>query len=294
MNLGMWIDFNPHLQYGGYRDIMNEVNSILRDFTMEKGYGMAIKEIRFKFFIEEKIEFGRHGDGIYTKDKFAVLYAHLDAECFERLNASEKVKIALNGVLFLLNYWKRELAQPIKFDLNTLIADFEVLLAHGDFILSKSLAEGIMRKPVDSISFKFIVTTTIEVDDSKIQYDLQAIECFLTNELVGFSCGNDVRAFRIGYEIFDAKGRLNSFTSTAGYKLYSAKWRTLTVVCQFDFSKHGQLTPTEQFAELKKSILDGISGIAEMKRNPRGFDHERFHAKIDELLSIYGKMQFNA
>src|SRR5437868_3970428 len=104
------------------------------------------------------------------------------------------------------------------------------------------------------MKFHFTITTTSEVKDHKINYDLQEIERFINTHLADKNFGSSIDEFYLGYEIADSKGKLKHYEQTANLRRYGRRY--LLVVKQFDYRELKDKNLKEQFNILKTKILE--------------------------------------
>lgn len=164
--------------------------------------------------------------------------------------------------------------------MTTYLIDNSLLLP--DIDLQKSII-----KLFDTTKFRFVITSTIEVKDKDIHYDLVKIQDYLNNQLSGHIFGKSVRQFDFGYEIYDFQGYMKPWTQTADLKRYGTKYKNLLVVKQFDYQKLKGKTHLEQFVILKEKILEAINDTDKLSRKPKDFDKDNFMLTIERILNDY-------
>ena len=99
------------------------------------------------------------------------------------------------------------------------------------------------------MQFNFVVSTTWEVKDRDIHYDLNDIKKFINGRLLNKTLGTSVDVFHLGYEIADSQGELPHHQETANLRRYGRKY--LLIVKQFDYSQLKDKNFKEQFNILK-------------------------------------------
>jgi hypothetical protein len=137
------------------------------------------------------------------------------------------------------------------------------------------------------MTFNFTITTTAEVKDDKINYDLKEIEKFINNKLVDETFGSSIDDFFLGYEIADPKGKLKHYKETANLRRYGKRY--ILVVKQFDYRDLKDRSPIEQFIILKTKILEAVSDIQKLNRKPKDFDRQKFQNVLQQILTTYEK-----
>ena len=120
------------------------------------------------------------------------------------------------------------------------------------------------------MEFNFTITTTAEVKQNKIKYDLQDIEKFINKKLADENFGSPIDEFFLGYEIADPKGTMKHYKETANLRRYGRRY--LLVVKQFDYRELKEKNSIEQFTILKTKILEAISDIEKLNRKPKDFE----------------------
>jgi hypothetical protein len=140
------------------------------------------------------------------------------------------------------------------------------------------------------MEFKFVISTTWEVKDKDILYDLIEIQKYINNRLVGKTFGVSVDKFLFGYEIADSEGELPHRSETANLRRYGKKY--LLIVKQFDYRQLINRSGKEQFNYLKVKILESIDDVEKLNKKPKLFDKEEFRNTLNEILSDYGQKKW--
>lgn len=256
-------------------------------FLSDKNYGQGIGLFRFDIYVEPTINFGHHRDSVYRG--CAHLSAHIDYTTFINADSQYRHKLLLNGALTLCKYLSEKVVLPKDFDSNTLTKDFTSFLKENSLLLSDTDLQKSVIKLFETTKFNFVITTTAEVKDKDIHYDLMKIQDYLNNKLSGKTFGKSVRQFDFGYEIYDFQGYLKPWTQTADLKRYGTKYKNLLVVKQFDYRQLKDKTHFEQFEILKEKILEAINDTDKLNRKPKDFDKDSFLVTIKEMLIDYQK-----
>lgn len=256
-------------------------------FLSDKDYGCGIGLFRFDIYVESIINFGHHRDNIYTG--CAHLTAHIDYTTFINGDSQYRHKLLLNGALTLCKFLSEKVVLPRDFDADRLTKDLTTYLNMKSLLLSDIDLHKNIIKPFETTNFNFVITTTAEVKDKDIHYDLIDIQDYLNNELSGKTFGKSVRQFDFGYEIYDSQGYMKPWEETADLKRYGTKYKNLLVVKQFDYRQLKGKTHSEQFEILKEKILEAISDTDKLKRRPKDFDKDSFLATINKSLTDYKK-----
>lgn len=138
------------------------------------------------------------------------------------------------------------------------------------------------------MTFNFTITTTSEVKESEIHYDLAEIGKFVNKKLTGNFFGSSVDEFYLGYEVADSKGHMKHYEQTANMRRYGRRY--LLIVKQFDYQDLKGKAALAQFAILKTKILEAIMDTEKLSKKPKDFDKEKFHDVISKILNDYEKI----
>lgn len=254
-------------------------------FLADKEYGQGIGLFRFDIYVEPQINFGQHRDTIYTG--CAHLTANIDYSTFLKADKTRRHKLLLNGALILCRYLSEKVPLPKDFNAKKLTIDYTNFLREKSLLLNDKETSELIIKVFDTTKFNFVITTTAEVKDKDIHYDLMKVQDYINNELSGKTFGAPVKQFDFGYEIFDFQGYMKPWTQTAVLKRYGTKYKNLLVVKQFDYQKLKDKTHYEQFEILKQNILEAINDTDKLTRKPKHFDKTGFFRTIEKILSEY-------
>lgn len=283
-----WFLINQNIKEREFETLERKAVEIFLDFISDKDYGNSIGLFRFDIYVEPNVNFGHHTDTIYTG--CAHLSAHIDKQIFDNSDNDFKIKLLLNASLVLVKYLSQRVALPKDFEADNLVTDYFQFLETKSLLLSQNEIDKFVIKPFDTTRFQFIRTTTWEVKEKEIHYDLNDIEEFINNKLSGQTFGTSVRKFDFGYEIFDFKGDFAQFREqTANLKRYGMKYKNLLVVKQFDYRQIKELDKQKQFSLLKTRILEAISDIEKLNKKPKDFDRQKFYNTIENILTSYDK-----
>lgn len=256
-------------------------------FLADKDYGQGIGLFRFDIYVEPKINFGYHRDTIYTG--CAHLTANIDYSTYLNADQTERQKLLLNSALTLCKYLSEKIPLPKDFDAKKFTTDYANFLTEKSLLLSDKETSNSIIKIFDTTKFNFVITTTAEVKDKDIHYDLMKVQDYLNNELSGKTFGTSVRQFDFGYEIYDFQGYMKPWTQTADLRKYGTKYKNLLVVKQFDYQRLKGKTHYEQFEILKQNILEAINDTDKLTRKPKHFDKPKFYRTIEKILNDYQK-----
>lgn len=280
-----WFLINQHKRDRPFTaDEQTAANTFL-SFLSDKDYGEKIRLFRFDIYVEQDVNLGRHIDNAYIGT--AHLSAHIDYKTFIDADRLYRHKLLLNGALTLCKYLSAKVALPKGFDAISLTIDFTEYLKQNSLLLSDIDSQKSIIKVFETTTFNFVITTTAEVKDKDIYYDLMKIQDYLNNNLSGRTFGKSVRQFDFGYEIHDSQGYMRPWTQTAELRRYGTKYKNLLVVKQFDYRQLKDKTHFEQFEILKVQILEAINDTDKLTRKPKDFDKDSFLTTMTEMLTAY-------
>jgi hypothetical protein len=279
---------NPFVSEREYREEEVKAEEILDDFFLDRSFGTGIKEFLFEIFVEPQINLGRHKD--FISGKSAYLSCHIDFQKFTIADVDVRVKLLTNAALFLFRYFCDKIPQTKDFNSSRLLEDFGRFLSERQLLLTLDESKALV-KPFETTKFLFVRTTTSEVSEGNIHYDLNNLQDFLNNALWGKTFGSSIREFRLGYEISDFTGILKPWLSTANLRRYSSRYRNLLIVKQLDYDKLKDLSQVEQFNMLKTNIIEAINDVDKMTKKPKDFDKNSFKEIIENALDRYQETQ---
>ncbi len=278
---------NQNQEKRDFEMLEQEAAELFLDFISGKDYGDGIGHFRFDIYIEPKINFGRHKDTIYTG--CAHLSLHIDQTIFNKATNQHKIQLLLNAALVLTKYLAHRVPLPKGFQADSLVKEYEHHLTKKSLLLSDDQIQEAIIKPFDTTRFNFVISTTAEVNDRDIHYDLNEVGDFINNKLAGQIFGTSIRQFDLGYEIADSKGYMPHHPETANLRRYGTKHKNLLVVKQFDYGELKELDPKGQFKILEEKILEAISDVDKLSKKPKDFNKEKFFHTMSNILTEYKK-----
>jgi hypothetical protein len=282
-----WFVINQHIQYRPFVPDQNAAVDTFVKFLADKDYGKSVRLFRFDIYVEPEVNFGHHRDAIYTG--CAHLSCHLHYDKFVSADSTQRHKMLLNADLVLCKYLAEKIPLPKKYDASKLVQDYTQHLKDTSLLFTDLECSETIIKPFETTKFNFVVTTTAEVKEKDIHYDLMKIQDFLNTRLVGKTFGKSIRQFDFGYEIADFQGFLKPWAETANLRRYGTKYKNLLVVKQFDYRKLKGKTHFEQFVILKSKIIEAIDDVDKLNKKPKDFNKEAFRLTIDKLLAEYSE-----
>ncbi|WP_281226066.1 hypothetical protein [Flavobacterium aquiphilum] len=285
-----WFLVNQHIFEKEFEAIEQKAIKVFLDFISDKNYGSGIGLFRFDIYVEPKINFGRQTDSINTA--CAHLSAHIDKQLFDTSSDDEKLKLLLNASLILVKYLEQRVPLPKDFNAENLFSDYKQYLKNQSLLLHQTETDQAVIKFFDTTRFLFRRTETIEVEKSKIHFDLNEVQDFINNEIAGKTFGKSVTSVDFGFELYDYNGNFATFLKqTENYKRYGTKHKNYLVVKHFDYSEIKNLNEHQQYQLLKVKVLEGINDYDNLKRKPKDFDKERFYNIIENILTTYKKQK---
>ena len=213
-----WFFINQNIQFRPFVPDENAAVDTFVKFLDDKDYGKSIGLFRFDIYVEPEVNFGHHRDVIYTG--CAHLSCHLNYEKFIAADTDQRHKMLLNAALVLCKYLTEKVPLPKNFDANKLVQDYTEYLKDNSLLFSDEECSETIIKPFERTNFNFVITTTAEVKEKDIHYDLMEIQDFLNTRLIGKTFGKSIRQFDFGYEIADFQGCLKPWAETANLRRY--------------------------------------------------------------------------
>lgn len=290
MKYKCWFLINPNQEEREFKEIEDKASSIFLQFIEEKEYSKKVGLYWFDVYVKQEINFGLHNDSVF--DGCARLTCHIDYEIFMGSNEKQKLKLLLNASFRQIEYLQKKVAVPKDFNTTELLHDYDEFLKLNNYKLSDLDIDKYVIKVFDSMKFNFHITTTIEVKEDKIHYDLIELEYFINNKLVGKTFGTSIEQFDFGYELYDFTGQFAEFNQqTIGLKKYRTKYKAILIVKHFDYAVIENLEAEEQINILTSSILEAIKDVETMKRKPKDFRINDFYIEMEKILEEYKKSQ---
>jgi hypothetical protein len=282
-----WFLINQHERDRPFTADEQQAADSFLAFLSDKDYGEKIRVFRFDIYVEPTVNLGHHSDDAYIGT--AHLSAHIDYKTFIHADSLYRHKLLLNAALTLCRFLSSKVVLPKGFDAIGLTKDFTEFLKQHSLLLSDLESQKSIIKVFETTTFNFVITTTAEVKDKDIHYDLMKIQDYLNNNLSGMTFGKSVRQFDFGYEIHNSKGYMKPWTETAALRRYGTKYKNLLVVKQFDYQQLKDKSHFEQFEILKTQILEAINDTDKLTRKPKDFDKDSFLATMKAMLNDYQK-----
>lgn len=144
------------------------------------------------------------------------------------------------------------------------------------------------------MKFNFARTETAETSDDLKKLNINTLEDFLNKHLEKISFGTSIETYNYGFELFEFGGQFSDwFSKTKDILKYSHKNKYLVSVGQIDWKKYKKLNEYEQFLTVKKSILESINNLKNLKKKPKDFNFIDFKNKVEDILLVYDKEKYN-
>ena len=225
---------NQHIEKRKFKDIEEKAVEVFADFLEAKNYGDDVGVFRFDIYVEPTINYGRHVDSIYLHS--AHLSAHIEDRAFEEADSDEKIKLLLNAAFISTQYLEQRVPLPKNFPASKIVEDLRKYLKSRFLLMKPSEIEKVIFKPFETTRFNFRQTTTVEVENDKIHFDLNDIQDFINNGLVDKTFGESITTIDFGFELFDFEGSFASFMKqTENLRRYGTKFKNFLVVKHFDY-----------------------------------------------------------
>jgi hypothetical protein len=289
-----FVEFNPFVRNTDWDKIATMAENYFLKFINAKDYGENVISTRFVFLVEKEIDINNQDDFISTSTywgitKNARLTLHLDFNYFTNASKELQYQIVVNGILFLLNYWKNNLKIPKGTPLDEIICDYKNKLA-ADELLNDSIEE-IYIKIKNPFRFEFMLYNFHETVCHKIEDEIKnytkEIEKYLNNNLYKYDFGKSINQIYFSYDIFDFyNSKYEQYIDNKKEYKYG-KNKDLSIMEQFDSNLFEDKTKYEQIEYMQKGMLEAISRIELMKRKPKYFNVKYFYEIIDNLMNKY-------
>lgn len=281
-----WFLINQDQEKRKFETLEQQAATIFLDFLKDKEYGKGISLFRFDIYIKPTINYGQHTDTTYNST--AHLSIHIDKLAFEKSTEPEKLKLLLSASYILIKYLKEKVALPKDFNVTDLVIDYENYLTKNNFLLDKTQIDKVIYKHFETTRFNFRRTETVEVDKSKIHFDLNEIEDYINNKIAGKTFGKSINTFDFGFELYDFNGGFATFLKqTENYKRYGTKYKNYLVVKHFDYSTVRELNRKQQYNLLKSKILEGLNDFDSLSKKPKDFDKAKLYEILKNALDEY-------
>ncbi|MDR1451118.1 MAG: hypothetical protein LBI57_02105 [Helicobacteraceae bacterium] len=263
------------------------------NFLREQNYGRNAVFSDFLFFVEKEIDFNRQNDVVPTSQRFGLdkrarLTLHFDYDLFSEASDDLRYKIALNAILYLLNYWRDSLKAPKGFPLDKVIADYQKRL-NSDNLLDKTF-ENIYIKLHNPFRFSFMRRHVYALAETDIRFNTNDIEKHLNNNLYKRNFGDSIREIFFYYDIFDFNDSRYQRYIDGAKPCEAGKEEDLLMLEQYDSVLFIGADKKEQIRYLSEGILNAIKRIEKMKQKPKKFNVEKFYETIKTLMNEYAKI----
>ena len=294
-----FVHFNPSQRQTEWGKIAAKAQSYYVDFLNKSDYGNDLMSTTFNFLVEKEIDFDKQNDNISTSSylgipKTARLTLHFDYDKFTSVDEHEKLKLTLNGILFLLNHWNSNLKVPNGNPISTIIADFSETLNLDSLLLSEQMTSKTFIKLTNPFRFNFMRHHFQGLTQKQILFDTNHIEQFLNNQLHKSDFGKSINKIYFSYDIFSFDNNQTAKNFIDNEKKYQyGKDKDLSFMEQFDSERflynkeYEEQTKLGQVEYLHKGLLNAILRIKEMKRKPKDFNVDKFYADINSLMTDY-------
>jgi hypothetical protein len=112
-----FVFFNSFEGESTWSSTANQAQSFYVSFLNQKDYGDNLMSTTFNFLVDKEVDFDKQDDCISTSSylgipKMARLTLHFEYDYFQNCDDTEKYRLTLNGILFLLKHWESNLKIP--------------------------------------------------------------------------------------------------------------------------------------------------------------------------------------
>ena len=139
------------------------------------------------------------------------------------------------------------------------------------------------------MEFEIKIIITNEYHQGKyVTVNLNNLENFIRAKLSNKNYGESVVKFFWGFELYKFNGGFAQFFSDdiTSWK-HSTKW--LVSNSHFDWNTFNYLTKYDALFSIKTELLKSVLRVGEMKRKPKSFDYNAFHADLNSIMNEYMK-----
>ncbi|MDR1198252.1 MAG: hypothetical protein LBK94_04465 [Prevotellaceae bacterium] len=308
-----FVCFNPFNQSSEFGKIGTKAQQYYSDFLNNSDYGDNLLPVNFQFFVEKEVDLDRQYDNVSVASYFGVpasarLNLHFEYDFFISSDGKTKYKMTVNGILFLLKYWYKNLKNHKDTPLEKIIEGFENQLKIDNLFSMKF--EKYYIKFNNGFRFSFMRHYCYGIRYKQILFDTNDIEKFLNNSLYKTDFGKSIKEIFFSYDIFDFdnQGHKQYIDNEKEYKY--GKSKDLCIMEQYDSNlfiynsnfydktkesiiEYLNKAKREQIEYLHKGMLNAIGRIGQMKRKPKDFDYQKFGETIDKLMTEYEQIEEN-
>ncbi|MDR1317121.1 MAG: hypothetical protein LBK13_09640 [Spirochaetales bacterium] len=284
-----FIHFNPFLRSTAWDKTAERAQKYYTSFLNEDDYGDLIS-MTFNFFIEEKADIDKQNDYVSVSTYMGIppgarLNVHIDYEYFINSPDEIKYKTAVNGILFLLNYWKDNYKIPKNNELEKLIINYQNRL-QADNLFDGNLKNTFI-KINNPFRFNFMKHFFYGIKEKEILFDTNDIEKYLNNNLYKNNFGESINKLFFSYDIFDFENQGHKQYIDNEKKYSYGKNKDLCIMEQYNSRFFKDKTKYEQIKYLHTGMMEAIERIKDMKRKPKDFNVEGFYETLDKLMNGY-------
>ncbi|MDR0664268.1 MAG: hypothetical protein LBF86_01920 [Helicobacteraceae bacterium] len=253
-----------------------------------RGEGAVLSD--FLFFSEKEIDFNKQNDitsdsHLFALNKRARLTLHFDYDRFSEANDERKYKIVLNAILYLLNYWRRNLKIPKNVRLDKAIDRYEKKLK-ADNLFDKTL-EKIYIKPDNLFRLNFVRRYFYSINDKDILFSVNNIEKYLNNNLYKYQLAGSIKEAFFHYDIFDFNDPRYERYIDGVKPCKLGDDNDLYMIEQYDSIILKNAAKEDQIIYLSEGLLNAAKRAEKMKQKPKEFNADKFYKTLKELMNNY-------
>jgi hypothetical protein len=275
-------------------EIVKNIQRYIIDFINEMDYSeILISSVLNNYYVVETV---------FIDEQFGDIYNKLIKE-----NSSFELnfQIALNGLLYLLNYIYSNLTIPEDISLQQIIINYKNKLVNDNYYISEIDNDKINKVSITIYDpfrkFRFFIRI-LEHDCHKLLLlDSSKIENYLNENLCKYNFGESVKDIYFWYSILKSKKiKKNYILNEIENYEYEQDMKIMYITGHYDRRKLRECKKAEkknkiynkcaiynQIKYFHQGILKSILKINEMKNKPKDFNTKYFYEIIDKLLNEY-------
>ena len=280
---------------GKDNEVVKKIQKYIMDFINKMNYGkITISSALSNYYISERIFIDEYSGNIYNK--------------MIKADTSElKCQIALNGILYLINYFHDNFSVPESIPLQQIINDYRKKLIKDNYFVDEIFKIGKVYVGIYDSFRNFKIHVLQWWSDFELDYEClfkkEEIEEYLNDNLYKYDFGESVKDLYFLYYILNfniEKNKIYIDNEIQAYKylqnkkfmeirgIYDAKKMTKCIKPRNKNKKHWtKCTKEDQIKYLHKGMLEAINRIDAMENRPKDFNVEYLYEIIDKLMNDY-------
>jgi len=286
-----FVFINPFLPTTEWDSVALAAQRYFRVFLSKFNYGEKVISTRFDFFIEPKVDLNRQADSVSTSTHLGItkgtrLCVHIDSSSFEKLNENERVKLLLNGILYLLKYWTDFLRVPEGTPLEQMVADFTSTLANDGLFETSDRYKEIIIKAINPTRFSFIRHKIESISESELLFDESDLEKEINNRLFNIDYGKTIESIYFSYDIVhsDISDLINK---DIVFKF--GRYQQMVITKQFLSKQFIGKSIQEQQLVLATGILESLDAMAQKSPSRVDFNYSLYRKGLLDVFASVTK-----